>query len=211
MTKYRKVLAVILSCTGIFWLSGGITHAFLQKPVNRLENVITPGSIGIELTEPFWKKENAKDLRPGQTVSKNPVVSNIGENDSWVFLRVNVPVKCIAAVDPDTKRKTDRADRELFSFHADSAAWELLERKTDADTVRYVYGFREILRPGAASVPLFEKVTMINYLEGELDPEEMLTMPIEAVSIQANAEEADRGLKAVYQEYLAQEEADRKE
>lgn len=211
MNRYKKTAAAILGCMGIFLASAGVTNAFLQKPAGRLDNAVTPGGIGTELTEPLWKKEAAKDLVPGQAVSKNPIVTNTGKNDSWVFLRVDVPVRRISLVDPATKRKTEKKDTELLSFQADQDAWELVEKKTDVGAAHYVYGFKKILRKGASTPPLFGEVGFVNYLEGELDPREVLTMPIEAVAIQSNAENADAGLKAVYQAYLAQETADGKE
>ncbi len=211
MKHYKKTAAAVLGCMGIFLASAGITNAYLQKPAGRLDNVVTPGSIGTELTEPLWKKEAGKDLVPGQAVSKNPMVTNTGENDSWVFLRVDVPVRRISLVDPETKRKTEKKDRELLSFQADTDAWELVEKKTDAGAAHYVYGFKKILPKGASTPPLFGEVAFVNYLEGELNPEEVLTMPIEAVAIQSNVENAYAGLKSVYQEYLEQETADGKE
>lgn len=208
MEKYQKMIAAAIGCAGIFLASAGLTNAYLQKPTNELDNVITPGSIDVALTEPLWKREDAADLVPGQTVSKNPMVTNTGENDSWVFLRVDVPVKNIRLVDPETKKKTEKRDTELFSFEADDS-WELVEQTKDADAVHYVYGFKEILKAGDSTDALFNSVTMVNYLEGEIDAEEILTMPIEAVSIQSNVENAGDGLRAIYQEYLSQEAADK--
>lgn len=208
--KYKKIFAAAVGFTGIFLASAGLTNAFLQKPMDELNNEITPGSIDVILTEPLWKKEDAADLHPGQTVSKNPTVTNTGENDSWVFLRVDVPVKRIAFVDPDTKKKTEKADAELLAFEADDT-WELVEKTKDKDAVHYVYGFREILKAGDSTDALFDHVTIVNYLEGEIDSKEILTMPIEAVSIQSNVESTGKGLNAVYQEYLSQEAADGEE
>lgn len=208
--KYKKIFAAAVGFTGIFLASMGLTNAFLQKPLDELNNVITPGSIDADLTEPLWKKGDAVNLVPGQTVSKNPMVTNTGENDSWVFLRVDVPVKNIVLVDSDTKKKTGKMATELFSFEADDA-WELVEKTAGKDTVHYVYGFKEILKAGDSTDALFDHVKMVNYLEGEIDPEEILTMPIEAVSIQSNVENTEKGLRAVYQKYLSQEAADGEE
>lgn len=210
MKKYQKIFAAVIGCAAILPASAGLTNAFLQKPMNELNNVMTPGNIDVLLTEPLWKKEDAADLLPGQTVSKNPTVTNTGDNDSWVFLRVDVPVKNIRLVDPATKRKTEKMDTELLSFEADTS-WELVSKTKDTSAVHYVYGFKKILKSGASTNALFSHVTIVNYLEGEIDPEEILTMPIEAVSIQASVESAGTGISAVYQEYLSQEEADGKE
>lgn len=210
MKEYQKILAVTMGCVGIFLASVGLTNAFLQKPLDELDNVVTPGSIEVLLTEPLWKKEDAVNLVPGQRVSKNPTVTNTGDNDAWAFLRVAVPVKKIVLVDPDTKKKTEKTETELLSFETNDG-WELVERKADTDAVHYVYGFKEILKAGASTNALFGSVTLVNYLEGEIDPEEILKMPIEAVSIQSNVESTETGLGAIYREYLSQEAADRKE
>lgn len=210
MKKYKRALTAAIGCAAIFLASAGLTNAFLQKPMNELNNVITPGSIDVLLTEPLWKREDASNLLPGQTVSKNPTVTNTGDNDSWVFLRVDVPIKNIRLVDPETKMKTEKVDTELLSFEADTT-WELVEKTMDTNAAHYVYGFNKILKSGASTSALFSHVTIVNYLEGEIDPEEILTMPIEAVSIQSNVESADDGLRAIYQEYLSQEAADGKE
>lgn len=201
---------LVLGMLGIFLASAGLTNAFLQKPLDERNNTFTPGGIDVALTEPLWKKEDAKNLFPGQTVSKNPMAVNIGENDAWVFLRVDVPVKKIALVNPDTKKKMEKTKTELLSFEK-ADTWELVERTEDEDFVHYVYGFKNILKVGDATDALFNHVTIVNYLEGELAPEEILTMPIEAISIQSNVESSGKGLSAVYQEYLSQETADGKE
>ena len=53
---------------------------------------------------------------------------------------------------------------------------------------------------------MFEKVTMVNYLEGELDPAKTYEMPVKAKVIQTQSKE--KSLKEIYQDYLEQQEAD---
>ncbi len=208
MRRCMKLSAALLGCMGVFLASAGTTNAFLQRTTGQLDNAITPGSIKVAVAEPHWKEADAKDLVPGQSVVKDPAVTNTGDNPSWAFLRVDVPVRRIAVVDLETKRKTERTDLELFTFQADSA-WVLVDKQTDSGAAHYVYGYRNILRPGESTSALFREVALVDYLEGEIGPGESLQMPIEAASIQSHVEGTDP--RTVYQEYLAQEAADGKE
>lgn len=202
--KYYVLLLAVAGCMGVFGCSAGVTCAFLQKSTEDLHNTITPGSIDVLLTEPLWRKEEGENTVPGQTVSKNPIAWNTGENDSWIFLEVEVPVKTIRLVDPETGKKTPETETELLSFKAENS-WQLVDRVKEMDKIRYVYGYKEIVKAGNSTDPLFHGVTAVNYLEGELDPDEILKMPVKALSVQSGVEPAEEGLAAIYQRYLSQE------
>lgn len=200
-------LAAAAASLTVFGAAAIVTNAFLAKTINELDNVITPGSVKIMLTEPEWNRETAEDLLPEAVTAKDPTVTNVGENDAWVFLRVDVPVRSISVVDTETKRKRERQETELFSFVADES-WTLVSRTAGSDAVHYVYGYNAVLKSGKTTEPLFTEVTLVNYLEGELDGEEELVMPVTAVAVQSNVESAEEGLSEIYNECLAQEAAD---
>ncbi len=206
--KKEKAFAALCGCLGVFLLSAGTTNAFLQRTTGQLDNEVTPGSIEAAMTESLWKEEDARDLSPGRTIAKNPSVTNTGENPSWVFLRVDVPVKRIIVVDQETKRKGEKKEVPLLTFQAEGS-WSLVEEKREEGKISYVYGYQDILSPGESTPALFQEATLANYLEGELDPEEAFEMPVGAASIQSNVEGGDP--QSVYQEYLSQEAADGKE
>ncbi|MDD2957327.1 MAG: hypothetical protein PHR92_02190 [Lachnospiraceae bacterium] len=210
MKKRVKIIAAITGCAAIFAASAGFTNAFLANTTNDLTNVITPGGIGIGLEEPGWKPEDAKNVLPRKIIKKDPYVVNTGKNEEWAFLRVTVPVKEISVVDPDTKRKLPAASTELFGFQA-SENWTLVSKIVDGSAAHYVYGYNMVMKPGEKTDFLFQEVSMVNYLEGSIDEEETLTLPIEAVSIQYNVDSAGDGLKEIYEDYLAQEIADKAE
>ena len=84
-------------------------------------------------------------------------------------------------------------------------SWTLVkseELEAEADTQIshyhvYTYAYNKVLLEGETTKPLFEKVRLLNMLEGELD-ESSLTMPIKAFAIQAahtgnDSDEADVG------------------
>mgnify|MGYP000388302260 CR=1 FL=1 len=59
-------------------------------------------------------------------------------------------------------------------------------------------------RPALNTESLFDTVTMVNYLEGSIDPNEKLDIPIEAMAVQWNVDTADAGLEKIYEHYLDQ-------
>lgn len=207
MKKYVKAAAALCLCLAIFGGSAGVSGAYLWKPVNELNNVITPGSVEIELTEPGWDAEKGKDLVPCETVGKDPIVTNTGKNDAWVFLQVDIPIRHVILVDSETKKKKEAADTELFLF-TPREGWRLISKTAESGVARCLYGYENILKPGETTTPLFTELTFVNILEGELDERERLAVPIQAVAIQSNVENAEDGLAAIYRKYLEQEEAD---
>ena len=200
--KKERAAAVFLGFS-LFAASSGITNAYLQDQ-KTVCNVVTTGGVKIDLTEPAWEPEQAEGLTPDSAVPKNPIVTNTGKTDAWIFLRVSVPVKNIILVEPQTRRKTESVQTELFAFTA-GEDWELLEKKPEKDMVCYVYGFRRVVPPQDRTTPLFESVKLVNYLEGELTQEDVLDMPIEAAAIQDHVCPPGARLSEIYRVYLEQE------
>lgn len=202
--KTEKVAAAFLGAS-LFAASSGLTNAYLTAHPEPLGNLITPGSVDVDLTEPAWQPDKAAGLIPSCTVPKNPTVENTGKSDAWIFLRVTVPVKHICVVSPLKHRKEPAADTELFSYRV-SESWEKTGCERTKDAVHYVYGYKEIVKPGEKTQPLFESVTLVNYLEGELTASEALQIPIQAVAVQNHVCAPGAALSEIYNVYLAQEE-----
>lgn len=201
--KMEKLAAALLGI-GLFAASSGMTNAYMKANPEVLENMVTPVLVDVGLIEPLWNPENGQGLLPGSTVPKNPTAVNTGTSDAWMFLRISVPVKHIALVNTQSRRKEEAADVPLFSFTA-SKDWELIEQTPAKGRVDYVYGYRKILKPQEKTTPLFEEVRLVNYLEGELTADEVLEIPAEALAIQKHAGNEDAGLAEIYRVYLAEE------
>lgn len=213
MTSVKNLHSkLIMAAAAILALAAAGTGASVawMTDAHQAENVITIGDVSIDLTEDEWNPEEGEDLIPQAVIPKNPEVTNTGSLDAWVFLRVSIPVRNISVVDPDTQRKLSAADTELFTFEPDGN-WELVSEVVSADTAEYVYGYETTVAPGESTTELFREVKLVNYLEGELDTEEKFVIPVEAVAIQWNVEQADAGLERIYGEYLKQEETNEKE
>lgn len=201
--KTEKAAAVFLGVS-LFAASSGLTNAYLTEHPKAIVNLISSRSVDVELTEPAWQPENALGLVPGSVVPKNPTATNTGKSDAWIFLRVSVPVKCISVVNPQTHRKEPPADIGIFSFLA-AEGWERITAERTADSINFIYGYREIVKPGEKTAPLFESVTLVNYLEGELTASDILQIPVEAVAVQDHVCEPGAALTEIYEVYLAEE------
>lgn len=188
----------------VFAVTAGITSSYLTSYPEQLENIVSTGFLGIVLKEPGWNEQEAENLLPRSTVTKNPTSENTGNTSAWMFARVTVPLRTIALVDEKTRRKTEEKETELFSFQV-LPEWEQISRRQQPDSVEYVFGYQQIVEPGKKTAPLFEQVMVVNYLEGELSGEEVLEIPVEVMAIQSSACASGTSLAEIYQIYLQQE------
>lgn len=183
-------------------VSYGSTTAYLSSSPGEVLNVITAGSVDVKLEERNWKPEKNRAVHPLEKIEKNPAVKNTGQNNACVFLQVDIPIENIAVVNPETKRKTEKKETELFTFRPDEKSWELVSRERLGENMRYVYGCREILQPGQETQPLFSEMTAVNYVEGELDSEIPYNILVTALAVQENAQGGD--MAELYQAFFAQ-------
>lgn len=196
-----KSLVIAVTVLAVFAASAGMTGAYLARSTEKLNNVITRGSIEVKVTEPEWVEANGRKLTPGSVIAKDPTVVNTGKNEAWIFLKVQIPMKEIVLVDAKTKKKQEPAKAELFSFSS-TENWKLVKKSAEGEWVNYVFGYRFPLEAGKKTDPLFREVTLVNYLEGELDDSEVLTLPIEAMAIQTNVCADGADLQEIFEEYL---------
>lgn len=203
MEKRRKKWMLMIAVVMVFWSTAGMTGAYMTYSPQTLKNRITPGSIEVELTETKWVPEKGQQLVPESEVMKNPAVTNTGKNPAWIFLKVQIPRKELVLVDPISRRKQKRTKTELFSFDI-TEKWELVECESQEFAVTYVYGFQEVVESGDSTTELFEKVKLVNFLEGEISTSEKLMIPVDAMAIQTNVCEPGAGLTAIYEQYLRQ-------
>lgn len=205
--KMKPVMWMLMGML-VFGSSAAMTCAYFTSTDQTLTNILTPGTVRGELTETDWEEGTGEHMLPGESRKKNPAVRNVGTLESWMFLEVEIPVRTISLVDPETGRKQPEAKTPLFKFDANES-WELLERTEEDQSVRYVYGYRELVAPLKETECLFETIQAVPYLEGSLDDSEILEIPVTAKAIQKNIAPEGTGLKEIYQIYLDQQEAER--
>lgn len=81
------VVAVLLAfCTAV-----GGTSAFMMSKDAKV-NSFEVGEVKISVLEPAWEEGTAASaLEPGQLIDKDPVIKNIGVNDAFVFMVLDLP------------------------------------------------------------------------------------------------------------------------
>lgn len=160
------MLALTIAGTGAF--------AYLTDIENET-NTFTVGEVNIELTEPEWDEENGKDITPNKVIEKDPTVTNIGVNDAYIFVEVEIPYAVSVDVDTeiagDDGTKTRVTDPELFTYTVNEGWAEVGTPVKDADreVVKHVYAYaKDNVMTAVAkgdSVTLFNSVKFINIVE----------------------------------------------
>lgn len=200
--KYAKAALV----TGVIGLAsvGGVS-AYLTD-YDTADNEFTVGKVDIELNEPDWKPEEQTSIEPGKEIPKNPQVKNTGLNDAYVYLEVSVPVAEVETANEDGTR-LEKKEQELFSFNMDEN-WTLLKSVRNGNNQVYTCAYNRILKPEETTKALFEKMTFLNIIEGQLDGQK-LEVPVRSYAIQASytggdAETIPEKAKAAFEKYINQ-------
>jgi predicted ribosomally synthesized peptide with SipW-like signal peptide len=185
-------------------MAGGIMAYFTDTDEKVNEFVV--GKISIELQEPEWDKKPDTDkdgvpdevefMRPAQSVTKDPQVANVGSNDAYLFLTVEVPCRELITVNADGTRNAS-AMTQLYTY-AENPAWKCIGKKdisTQEGTVtakKYLYAYAgegnvcTIVKPSQTTAPLFEKTVFANVMEGQGIEEQAFDMTIHAYGIQTS-------------------------
>lgn len=191
---------------------GGISAYFTDT--QEKTNTLTVGSVKTDLEEPEWEdvpSDEKTDITPNQTIKKDPRITNTGANDAYAFLEIQVPVKKIITVGPDGK-KLPAADTELFAYKVNDGWVQVRSSdittsgKVTARSYVYAYGTKTqctVLKKGETTTPLFDSVTLVNAIEGQID-EETLNIPVKSYAIQAEHIGESKVPSDVFQIYMKQ-------
>ncbi len=87
----RKSLVLILAAVVLVLASVGGTLAYLTATTSSLTNTFTVGNIGLTVDETSWT--DGSKIVPGATIPKNPTVHPSGTEESWVYLKVEIPAQ----------------------------------------------------------------------------------------------------------------------
>ena len=159
----RKSIAVAIVLLLIL-LIGGMMAFFTDT--DTATNVFELGKVDIKLLEENWNADNAKNLHPGDEVTKDPVIENETESTpAYVFAEVIVP--CFDSNDADTN-----VDTPLFSLNTIGEGWTLINTpavNTTTKTITYVYAYgtssaMTSLAVGSSTPAVFSSVTLNNTL-----------------------------------------------
>lgn len=168
-------------------LAVGSAVAFFTDRDNKV-NQFTVGNISIQLQEPNWNADNGKNLTPNKTIKKDPQITNDGPNDAFVFLQVKVPVANVKTAAADGSLQQAKS-QDLFTYTVNEN-WTEVSKKSSADSTTYVYayvgadGTMKTLAPGKTTNALFDSVTFLNLVEGQIDEGTKISVDVDAYGIQ---------------------------
>ena len=142
MKRKLLILSVLAIC--IATLAAGTLAYFTSE--GKAHNVITTGGVEIAVqewadedkTKPF---ENLTGVMPNTTVTKIAEIKNTGASDAWVRVKVEKNIKLQGEGTPDTG---------LVELTLNTTDW------TEKDGYYY---YKEALKPGEVTTPIFTTVT----------------------------------------------------
>lgn len=198
----------------LFAAAAGISLATLTADTEKRANVFTFGNVDIELEETKWDDLDSQDkvVYPGKTITKDPKVKNTGKNDLYAYIEVKVPKKEVRTVNTENGEDTiqDAALQELFSYDVRSDWTEIDRDESGAEYNVYLYAYtKEVLGQESVTSPLFEEVKYIDILEGEIEMNTVIEMPITAYAIQAeylneNGADTAKKMKDAFNKYKSE-------
>ena len=156
--KAKKLILLVVAILTIVGLGG--LFAYLTD-TDQKTNVFTVGSIKIELTETNWNPSNGQDILPGDQISKDPKINNIGRNAAYVYIKVVNPIVTLSS-----------GEGVLFNYTTNSG-WTQLDEQEQCGYRATTYYYNTALNPSTSTTTLFDSVT-INDFSGEIGEEQLL-------------------------------------
>ena len=188
MKKRTFILAVVICMIAIvgfgslayFQSSKSLTNYFavagINDPTDPTETIDPNDLFSIKLYETDITKEDGartetgnvyKDIMPGDTLTKDPTVTNTGKYDAWVRVKVTVTDAADWIAVCDKHEITDLTD--IFNgFDATKWVREIDEDKLDTtnNTLTYTYYYRTTVAP-EGTAKLFDSITITAVLDVE--------------------------------------------
>lgn len=122
VNKKAGIIAVSLLTAALLAVGGTIAYFTARAEV---KNVVTMGNVKISLTEPLFEGEGPDNsiglIVPGDTITKDPTITNTGKNDCYV--RARIKVKAV----PLSQNSKSISDEELEELVAQIYSEELFE------------------------------------------------------------------------------------
>ena len=158
MKNKKKLILLVIAILTLIGL--GSLFAYLTD-TDQKTNVFTIGSIKIELTETNWNPSSGQNILPGQPISKDPKINNIGNNPAYVYIKVVNPIVTLSS-----------GEGVLFNYTTNSG-WTQLDQVEQCGYRATTYYYNSAVNPSASTTTLFDTVT-INDFTGDIREEQLL-------------------------------------
>lgn len=151
----------------------------------------------------------------GRSIAKAPYVENLGENDVYSFVTVLVPTKDVITSDASGVWQ-DSAVQELFDLQKiegvegtsdkwveicqdangnwvaagdDSVNYKVIRNEAGTFTA-HVFAYNGILKSGEKTDSLFEYVEVINLVNDQVSPDDIMNIYVNAYAVQADGQDS---------------------
>ena len=154
----KKILSVCLVVAIAVLAIAGASLAYFTDN-EEATNTFTFGNVDIELTEDNWVAPEY--AVPGVAYAKDPVVTNIGNNDAWI--KVDVTLSDAEAFMAAAAKYGITDLSTIFTIDEDfDDNWTLADTNLDGakDTLTYSYYYEKLLAEGEDTGALFTAVTI---------------------------------------------------
>lgn len=168
--KKKGVGALALLLCFLAVVCTGTLAYFTAKDTVTNDFTIADG-IKVKVVEPNWNPDEAVNLLPTQTVPKDPAIQNPNDIPIYVTAEVTIPTKDIITAELDGTPRPQQVT-DLFSYEVNDK-WVLDDVVTGDGTVTYRYIYTEPLESGDTTQSIFDSVTVCNYVNGQLTPDEL--------------------------------------
>lgn len=166
--KFLALAAVVLTASVVggvvAWLSDGATAT----------REITTGNVDIRLVDEAWDAELARNVKPNAVLPRSPKVSNVGTNDAYVFITLEIAVLPVGTeLHSGTGMDKSGQGTPLYTTQAesglafDNANWTWVSAGQQDGRITQVYAYARDnamtpLRQGQTTPPVFDKVRLAN-------------------------------------------------
>lgn len=147
--KIKVILSMILVIVVLVVTGNLLGYLTSQKQIT---NVFTLGRVKIELNEANWDASLATNLKPNDSIEKDPAIKNIGRNEAYVYLKVITPIVELM----------DESEKPLFNYTTNSG-WTELSSIDDCNYQIKTYYYNTALNPNSSTTTLFDEVTLANF------------------------------------------------
>ena len=153
-------------------LAAGISGAYAYysaktDTITNTYNIVAGGDSNgdtVGNVEETFNPEDAKDLAPRSSFTKDVRITSKLEYNSYAYLLVSVPT-----INARLKDESEKSIRESVNLNFDTEKWSLVKRTEGSDTApaKYLYRCNAELNAKASTPSLFTKVTVPDYAESD--------------------------------------------
>lgn len=199
--KKKSLALIAITVVMVASIATAFTLAYFTSQ-DAETNTFTVGNVEIDLDEPNWdgntETNPAMKANPGVAVVKDPIVTNLGENDAYVRMQVIVSDADVFAITDDD----DDTEYPCKLFDINTGWIQVGDAVKNNGTWIYTYNYDGILGTTETTKKtnaLFNDVMLPTYFDNDdvaalrEDGEDSFTVTVKAAAIQVEGFAADTG------------------